>query len=82
MFTNLVSLITKSLSITNAAQITKVNAKPTSYNPFESSENLNPFMNPAFKGNENYAKNTPVCKAGILQVINGKPNIVGRKLFY
>ncbi len=37
-------------------------------------------MNPAFKGNQNYAKNTPVTKAGILQVINGKPNIVGRKL--
>ncbi len=35
MFTNLVSLIAKSLSITNAAQITKVNTKPTSYNPFE-----------------------------------------------
>ena len=81
MFTNLVSLITNSLSITNAAQITKVNAKPTSYNPFESSENLNPFMNPAFKGNENYAKNTPVQGGYFAGYYNGKPNIVGRKLF-
>ena len=60
MFTNLVSLITKSLTTTTPAQVTKINTKPSGYNPFESGESLNPFMNPAFSGNKNYAKNTPV----------------------
>jgi len=81
MFTNLVSLITKSLSTTNNMQVSKVNTKPAGYNPFESGENLNPFMNPAFKGNENYAKNTPVAGGYFAGYYNGKPNIVGRKLF-
>ncbi len=38
-------------------------------------------MNPAFKGNENYAKNTPVQGGYFAGYYNGKPNIVGRKLF-
>lgn len=81
MFTNLVSLITKSLTTTTPAQVTKVNTKPSGYNPFESGESLNPFMNPAFSGNKNYAKNTPVSGGYFAGYYNGKPNIVGRKLF-
>lgn len=81
MFTNLVSLITKSLTTTTPAQVTKINTKPSGYNPFESGESLNPFMSPAFSGNKNYAKNTPVSGGYFAGYYNGKPNIVGRKLF-
>ncbi len=80
MFTNLVSLIAKSLT-TTPAQVTKVNTKPSNYNPFGAGENLNPFMNPAFSGNQNYAKNAPVQGGYFAGYYNGKPNIVGRKLF-
>ena len=34
-----------------------------------------------FRGNENYAKNTPVLGGYFAGYYNGKPNIVGRKLF-
>lgn len=82
MFTNLVSLITKSLTTSTPAEVTKVTAKPAGYNPFAAGENLNPFMNSAsFKGNENYAKNAPVNGGYFAGYYNGKPNIVGRKLF-
>ncbi len=81
MFTNLVSLITKSLAATPSQSAVKVNAKPSGYNPFESGESLNPFMNSSFKGSENYAKNTPVSGGYFAGYYNGKPNIVGRKLF-
>lgn len=82
MFTNLVSLITKSLASTNTTSAAKVSAKPLNYNnPFAESGNLNPFMNQSFRGSENYAKNTPVSGGYFAGYYNGKPNIVGRKLF-
>ncbi len=82
MFTNLVSLITKSLTSTNTTAAAKVSAKPSSYNnPFAQSSNLNPFMNQSFGSSENYAKNTPVSGGYFAGYYNGKPNIVGRKLF-
>lgn len=81
MFTNLVSLITKSLTSTTVTSTTKVSAKPSNYNPFAQGENLNPFMNTSFRGSENYAKNTPVLGGYFAGYYNGKPNIVGRKLF-
>ena len=82
MLTNLVSLITRSLVSTSTQSAAKVSAKPANYNPFSpQGENLNPFMNSSFRGNENYAKNTPVLGGYFAGYYNGKPNIVGRKLF-
>ncbi len=81
MFTNLVSIITKSLASTSTQSIQKIETKPSSYNPFGQNESMNPFMNSNFKGNENYAKNTPVSGGYFAGYYNGKPNIVGRKLF-
>jgi len=82
MLTNLVSLITKSLTSTSTQATAKVSAKPLNYNPFSANnESLNPFMNSTFRGSENYAKNTPVTGGYFAGYYNGKPNIVGRKLF-
>ncbi len=81
MFTNLVSLITKSLTTQNTQAASKVSAKPLNYNPFAQNENLNPFMNSTFRGNEGYAKTAPVLGGYFAGYYNGKPNIVGRKLF-
>lgn len=81
MLTNLVSLITKSLASTNTASAAKVTAKPSNYNPFSPNQSLNPFMNQSFGSSENYAKNTPVTGGYFAGYYNGKPNIVGRKLF-
>ncbi|MCX4275003.1 MAG: hypothetical protein OSJ27_04370 [Candidatus Gastranaerophilales bacterium] len=81
MLTNLVSLITKSLASTNTASAAKVTAKPLNYNPFSPNQSQNPFMNQSFGSNENYAKNTPVSGGYFAGYYNGKPNIVGRKLF-
>ena len=81
MLTNLVSLITKSLASTNTSSAAKVAAKPSNYNPFSPNQSLNPFMNQSFGSSENYAKNTPVSGGYFAGYYNGKPNIVGRKLF-
>ena len=81
MFTNLVSLITKSLTTQNTPAASQVSAKPSNYNPFGQNENMNPFMNPAFGTNQSYAKNSPVLGGYFAGYYNGKPNIVGRKLF-
>ncbi len=80
MLTNLVSMITKSLSSTNQlAQISKTETK--SYNPFKSDENANPFLATSFGSSATYGKNQPVSGGYFAGYYNGKPNIVGRKLF-
>jgi len=79
MLTNLVSLITKSLSSAPVVQTQKANA---SYNPFASgSENENPFLSTSFASGKYYGKNQPVAGGYFAGYYNGKPNIVGRKLF-
>jgi len=75
MLTSLVSMITKSAQ----AQRTTAVAPKTSYNPFASSEN--PFLGSSFHSETNYGKNTPVTGGYFAGYYNGKPNIVGRKLF-
>ncbi len=76
MFSNLVSLINKSVSSAFfTPQITQ-----TSNNPFASSNGNNPFVNVNF-GNSTYAKNQPVSGGYFAGYHNGVPNIVGRKLF-
>ncbi|MBQ8635235.1 hypothetical protein IJX73_01680 [bacterium] len=80
MLSNLVSMITRQLSSTSqATQITKV--APKSNNPFESSENENPFLSTTFGSSSSYGKNQPVAGGYFAGYYNGKPNIVGRKLF-
>lgn len=78
MLSNLVSLITNSLvSKSPVAPLTSTSAQ--SKNPFESKSN-NPFLYTTF-GSGTYGKNQPVEGGYFAGYYNGKPNIVGRKLF-
>lgn len=78
MFTNLVSLFTKSLS---ANSVTPTKSTQISNNPFSSSQRQNPFLSTSFGASEYYGKNQPVAGGYFAGYYNGKPNIVGRKLF-
>ena len=80
MLTNLVSLITKSLSSTNTTAIAAPKQKE-SFNPFKSEENANPFLSVSFGSSASYGKNQPVSGGYFAGYYNGKPNIVGRRLF-
>ena len=75
MLTNLVSMITKSMQTTQSAP---VSAKK-SYNPF--AQDQNPFLGSSFNSSQTYGKNTPVTGGYFAGYYNGKPNIVGRRLF-
>ena len=79
MLSNLVSLITKSLSSTNTTSVKRISQK--SNNPFSQSENENPFLTTTFGSSTTYGKNQPVAGGYFAGYYNGKPNIVGRKLF-
>ena len=79
MLWNLVSLITKSLSSTNTTSVKRISQK--SNNPFSQSENENPFLTTTFGSSATYGKNQPVAGGYFAGYYNGKPNIVGRKLF-
>ena len=79
MLNNLVSLFSKSLS---SPSVTPLKNKEVSYNPFsQSSENNNPFLSTSFGSSQFYGKNQPVSGGYFAGYYNGKPNIVGRKLF-
>ena len=75
MLTNLVSMITKSMQTTQSAP---VSAKK-SYNPF--AQDQNPFLGSSFNSSQTYGKNTHVTGGYFAGYYNGKPNIVGRRLF-
>ena len=79
MLNNLVSMITKSLYSTNAIPVKQISTK--SNNPFASNENQNPFLSTTFGSSSHYGKNQPVAGGYFAGYYNGKPNIVGRKLF-
>ena len=80
MLSNLVTMLTKSLS--SASQTTSVSqVSPKSYNPFEQKSNENPFLSTTFGSSSTYGKNQPVAGGYFAGYYNGKPNIVGRKLF-
>jgi len=80
MLSNLVSLISKSLtSTTSVASGLKVEKKE--YNPFSQNENKNPFLSTSFGSSSFYGKNQPVAGGYFAGYYNGVPNIVGRKLF-
>ncbi len=81
MLTSLVSMITKSLSTVKTGQSQAVvPVKVASNNPFEEKSN-NPFLTSTFGSSYNYGKNQPVEGGYFAGYYNGKPNIVGRKLF-
>lgn len=79
MLSNLVSMITKSLSNIQTTSVTQV--APKSYNPFATNDNENPFLATTFGSSTKYGKNQPVPGGYFAGYYNGKPNIVGRKLF-
>ena len=79
MLSNLVSLLTKSLSTTSAASPIAPAAKTN--NPFTNTNNENPFLSATFGSSAYYGKNQPVQGGYFAGYYNSKPNIVGRKLF-
>ena len=76
MLANLVSVISKSLQTQQSTAVTNTNK---SYNPF--AQDQNPFLGSSFSSSQSYSKNTPVSGGYFAGYYNGKPNIVGRKLF-
>ena len=79
MLNNLVSMLTKSLTPTYIAPTSKT---AISNNPFSNgSQNENPFLSTSFGTSSYYGKNQPVQGGYFAGYYNGKPNIVGRKLF-
>ena len=80
MLNNLASIISKSLNAT--VQVAPTAKTVQSNNPFApSSDNANPFLSTTFGSSSNYGKNQPVAGGYFAGYYNGKPNIVGRKLF-
>lgn len=79
MLSNLVSLITKSLNTNGVSSVKKTPLK--SNNPFANYDNENPFLSTTFGSASNYGKNQPVSGGYFAGYYNGKPNIVGRRLF-
>ena len=74
MALNLVELVSKSLVAPKSNTTTAV--KPYSENPFG-----NPFVNIRPAENSSYMKNTPIKGGYFAGYHNGKPNIVGQRLF-
>ena len=79
MLSNLVSMLTKSLSTVNTTSVSQVAQK--SNNPFATNDNNNPFLSTTFGSSSHYGKNQPVSGGYFAGYYNGKPNIVGRRLF-
>ena len=79
MLSNLVSLITKSLSSNYIPSVQRASVK--SNNPFAKSDSENPFMSTSYGTSSTYGKNQPVAGGYFAGYYNGKPNIVGRRLF-
>ena len=78
MFTQLVNFLGRSLQTKSATPIRRT-ALPQ--NPFETYSG-NPFVN-SYEANRNpyYGKNRPVAGGYFAGYYNGKPNIVGTRLF-
>ena len=78
MITQLVNLINKTLLPQKATQVKKV---AVSQNPFATTSG-NPFVNSQNRENNPfYGKNRPVSGGYFAGYYNGKPNIVGARLF-
>ena len=74
MVTSLVSLLNKAL-MPAQVQVNPIQARPQSANPF-----ANPFVSNNTSSNF-YGKNNPVRGGYFAGYYNGKPNIVGKRLF-
>ncbi len=78
MIQNLLGLISKTLTPQQTTAITSV--RPALANPF-AAPSTNPFMQNTTLSSNFYGKNQPVRGGYFAGYYNGKPNIVGRKLF-
>ena len=78
MIRNLVGFISKALVPTNTTALTAV--RPANANPF-SAQSTNPFVGNSLMSTSFYGKNQPVRGGYFAGYYNGKPNIVGKKLF-
>ena len=79
MLSNLASIIAKTLASSNVNATT--NVENVNVNPF-GQKTVNPFISSSsFGSNSSYGKNQPVAGGYFAGYYNGKPNIVGRKLF-
>ena len=79
MLHSLATLITRSITANQVSTVTKTALK--SNNPFGNNENENPFLSTTFGSSSFYGKNQPIAGGYFAGYYNGKPNIVGRKLF-
>ena len=79
MISNLVNLINKSINTTSSLPSVSKTQVQQDNNPFR--ENVNPFLNNTYGSGYSYGKNQPVAGGYFAGYYNGKPNIVGRKLF-
>ena len=79
MLHSLATLITRSITANQVSTVTKT--APKSNNPFGNNENENPFLSTTFGSSSFYGKNQPIAGGYFAGYYNGKPNIVGRKLF-
>lgn len=79
MIQNLLGLISKTHTPAKSTAITSV--RPASVNPFAQGQSTNPFMSNSSVNSNFYGKNNPVRGGYFAGYYNGKPNIVGRKLF-
>lgn len=78
MIENLVGFISKAFTPMKSTALTAV--KPTAANPFVS-QSSNPFMSNTSVNSNFYGKNNPVRGGYFAGYYNGKPNIVGKRLF-
>ena len=80
MFSSLVNLINKSINTTQGlSSVNKTSVQSQGNNPFK--ESVNPFLNNTYGSGFSYGKNQPVSGGYFAGYYNGKPNIVGRKIF-
>ena len=79
MIQNLFGIISKSLSTQKSTALTAVQTK--SVNPFSTGLSSNPFLSSSESRSNIYGKNNPVRGGYFAGYYNGKPNIVGRRLF-
>lgn len=75
MVANIVSLISRAF-LPKTEQTKSTALRPASNNPFAS-----PFVTSTFNTNYSYAKNNPVQGGYFAGYYNGRPNIVGQRLF-
>ena len=80
MIQNLLSIFSKSFGVQKSTALTKV--QQTSVNPFApGASSSNPFLASTEARSSVYGKNTPVRGGYFAGYYNGKPNIVGKRLF-